>query len=633
MSTVSDACAPPTIEESATSAWQRAGEYAGRDLRLYWECETRGRRRAAAVLACVLVRFLTPALVMPFQSVTWCVRWRHLTDTLASPLPQIAALVWTGGLLSLFGLNPATAVFVAPAIVVTAFGVGRLVYPLTPRGRARGLFPPDGWATWPELRQGVSAHAARQNALYARPTIKQAATPPGATRPSDWALARMPVSEFGTWVGNTAIGTPWRVRTCIPHENAKLIVAPPRSLKTALQTSQLIDHPGPALSTQTKVSTFKDSRWLREAVAHSGRVDLLDPEHLTGEKSTFRWPCERGCSDYRRAEEIAAALVGGAVKLGNDDGPWLSAQATAILRCLLLIADVTGRDMADVFVWATSVAQCEKALALMDRHSSRIPHGWREAMAGVLGSGATRTIGAVFLALGDAVGFMSDPDIADLCLPQPDDTPFDVRQFLADRGTVYLIASERPNQKAGPLLAAFTVHLVEEAKRIAMDRDGERLDPPLQLNLDEVANTIVMPLPKWAADTGGRGIECIASVQSKSQMVERWGDAGATTVWNAMTTKVIAGGLTDSDDLLELSALSGSRREWRGEQLEVVPVLTVDQARRIPRWHAVVVSGVMRMTLVRVKPAFLRIDVIRSKLRVRPDSLTALPAVIEEAPS
>lgn len=629
--------------------WRGALAWLWRQVRddggLYWSCETRGQRRAEHGAEYLAVRLLWPAVIIPIQTGAWSGWWHNLTDRQARPGRQFAAAAWTVAALYWLGPTPLALAAGAPAVVVLAFGVGRAVYPHTTRGRVRTMFPADKVATWRELRQpkGVAAHAVRQAALYARPSIKAAVTPEGAEWPSPARLARVSARECGTPIGKTAAGPPIPLPVYTSVENGLGIIGAPRTVKSTLQEDQLLYAPGAALCTQTKGGTWDETSAVRREHSKSGTLHLFDPEgQVPDEKSTFVWPPDLGCADELVAARRAGAFADAAVKLG-EDGEWLAEQAGAVLQTLLLLADVIPeRDMRSVRYWSTSLDRAKKAHDLMcdPRYRDRIPDGWADDMWGLVTNQAARTVGALFMALKGAVGFMNDSRVAALCCPPRDPKTgailaptFNVPDFLADLGTVYLIGTDRPTQKTGPLLSAFTDYVVEEAKLLAPPLPGKRLDPPLHLTLDEVTNVIPMPLPRWMADTGGRGITATWSAQSFSQLVERWGEQGAKTVWNATTTKVFAGGTSEPDDLMRVSQLCNLRKVLDADgnptdEESMISTMSTSMLRRIPPWHALLIHGSMRETIIKVKRPGLRRDVIAAKLRakLRPPQ-PSLPAV------
>lgn len=457
-------------------------------------------------------------------------------------------------------------------------------------------------------------------------------------RPSAWRVARLPVHACGTYVGTTVIGPPFGVRCYSADENAVGIVGPPRTVKTMLMTWQVADVVGrsPVLSLQTKASTYHDTWPL--AMARGVRVHLIDPEGQTGHPSTFRWAPQSGCADPDRAASRAAALVTACVKVGKDDGEIIQRQAGDLLRFLLWLTATARRDARQLHDWAQGPANAGRAVKFArDNYLDAVPGGWVKSAEAVLDSGATRTTGAVFYALREAVGYMEDEAVAQLCTPGPFEPAFDVGSFLAGREAVYLIATDRPNRRVGPLLSAFAAHVIEEAMRIAGPRTADRslLEPFLLVSNDEAANTIPLDLPRLCADSGGRGITIVWSAQSRSQLKERFGEPGAQTVWNSTTTKLQGSGSTVADDLRDLSDLSGKRPPRQGRrpgerdaERDREAVMSLADGRLIPRGCAALVHGDMPVTIVRIRKPWTRPDVALAKLRAAGRTPTPLPAVI-----
>ena len=175
---------------------------------------------------------------------------------------------------------------------------------------------------------------------------------------------------------------------------------------------------------------------------------------------------------------------------------------------------------------------------------------------------------------------------------------FDVPDLLARRGTVYMLGAE--DAQVAPLVAALTGHIAREARRIAADSPGGRLDPPLTLALDEAALICPIPLDKWTADMGGRGVTIHIAVQSRAQLRQRWGEVGAAAILNNAASLLIFGGSKDHEDLAAYSALTGERYEQvetfdadgvlTGHTTRRVPVLTPAQISNLPKWHVVIIK-------------------------------------------
>jgi type IV secretory pathway TraG/TraD family ATPase VirD4 len=194
---------------------------------------------------------------------------------------------------------------------------------------------------------------------------------------------------------------------------------------------------------------------------------------------------------------------------------------------------------------------------------------------------------------------------------------FDVAELLTSRATVYLLGAEETH--TAPLVCALTGHIAREARRIAASQPSGRIDPPLTLALDEAALISPVPLDRWSADMGGRGVCIVAAFQSRSQLIDRYGEARAATTINNAGAKVIFGGTGDRDDLNYWSTLAGERDEpvtttdLHGQVLSRtvrrVPVLAPAQLSQLPPHRVVVFTASMPPVVGRADLAWQRPDV------------------------
>ncbi|MDN5920312.1 MAG: TraM recognition domain-containing protein [Pseudonocardia sp.] len=535
--------------------------------------------------------------------------------------PVIAAaldVVWALGLILLL-----------PGGAVAAVPFARALYQHTVRGRVRTRYGLDGWASWWELHRSLSAAAVRRSAVETRPSLAPRVTrelPDGTlSKPVPALVARLPVGECGTWLGRSTVG-PVRGTDCYAGKKDVVgLVAPPQTGKTALLGHHVLDHCGPAVVTSTKTELFDLCAGGR---ARRGPVYLFNPENLGGLGSTVWWNPIRGCADPMTAQLRAGHLVGATAGSSDKGDDRWDEWATAVLRSLLIAADVYGRDMTTVAHWIFNpLAKPDQggageALDLLRRApAGRVPWGSAESLRHILSNEARKTVDSIFLTLSRAVQFMTDPDIAALVTPSTDRPEFDAHHFLvapvqgedAVWPTIFLVGSEREGASIGPLLAAFTGYVFESAKRAAAGQARRRLDPPLGMFLDEAALISPVPLDRWAPDAGGRGIHIEWTVQSWSQLAGRWGNDGADTIWNSTNAKVLYGGTTLDDDLDAISALCGRRHERitqpdGTERYERVPVCPPDRLRVLPQWHALLIYRETPATIVRITPVWKRRD-------------------------
>ena len=101
--------------------------------------------------------------------------------------------------------------------------------------------------------------------------------------------------------------------------------------------------------------------------------------------------------------------------------------------------------------------------------------------------------------------------------------------------------------------------VIDAAKHHAARSHTGRLDPPLRIVGDEIANVAPLPkLPGLLSDSRGVGIQWFAAFQSVAQIHARWGeDDGRQILANLNCSLMILGGLQDEKALDRFSALVG----------------------------------------------------------------------------
>ena len=204
-----------------------------------------------------------------------------------------------------------------------------------------------------------------------------------------------------------------------------------------------------------------------------------------------------------------------------------------------------------------------------------------------------------------SLSFMADPALAASVLPAPGDG-FDIPAFLAERGTVYLIA-EAVSEEApvAPLFAAMATEIHYIAAQLGQ-ASTRRLDPPLLMGLDEVTQICPVPLPFWLSDSGGKGIQVVAVVHGEAQLAERWGDHGRQIVLDTSSVKVFLPGITDTTTLQAASTLCG-QASWKLRGQDHVTrhdVATPDMIRQLPAGFALVIRGGCAPVIARLPRAW-----------------------------
>ena len=404
----------------------------------------------------------------------------------------------------------------------------------------------------------------------------------------------------------------------VPLEEHLLVMAPPRTFKTAFLADVILRYPGPVIATSTKPDLFKLTSAVR---SYFGPVHVFNPQHIGGVPSTFCWSPVEGCQDPATAIRRADAFAFAVSQKGVEDGTFWSAKASDYLRGYFHAAALAEYDLRAVAAWVSGADPDvpERILAAAGAHQ------WALTLA-ELRSEAHKTAATVRMVMSRALAFMADPALAACVLPAAG-TGFDIPQFLYDAGTVYMIA-EAVSEEApvAPLFAAMASEIHWIAAQTGQASPSGRLDPPLLMGLDEVTQICPVPLPSWLSDSGGKGIQVCAVVHGEAQLAERWGEHGRQVVLDTSSVKIFLPGITDVTTLQAASTLCG-QASWkvRGQDHATRhDVATPDMIRQLPAGFALVIRGGCAPVIARLPRAW-RNPAYRRARRLHADAPRELP--------
>jgi hypothetical protein len=444
------------------------------------------------------------------------------------------------------------------------------------------------------LRYG-SALAMRRQATRVRPSLL------------DLALRQrlaLPVTEFAVSLCRAGA-----LRIWASIEDVVLVFGIPRYGKSAWLGCHILDAPGPVVTTSTKPDLYRATHKLRP-----GPSWLFNVTGVGGLPSTLRFDPVIGCRDTvtagNRAEDMLPCGAGG----DGEREHWVF-QARDALAGLLHAAALGGLPMQAIAEW---VADPDHAADDVDRllaGSDDPTHAYATAARQFFNTN-DRTRSSITASMRPALAWLPNPHAraATTTSHGTGGSQFSVEELLRTRGTVYLLGAE--DGSTASLVAALTGYIAREARRIADLQPSGRLDPSLLLALDEAALICPIPLDRWSADMGGRGIQIIACFQSRSQAIGKWGTAGAGELINNAGAVVLYGGCKDEADLRFWSSLFGDRDEEvatadpqgqvisRG--LRRVPVFTPSQLAALPKFKVVVWRSSMAPVLGRVDKFWTR---------------------------
>jgi type IV secretion system protein VirD4 len=329
-------------------------------------------------------------------------------------------------------------------------------------------------------------------------------------------------------------------------------------------------------------------------------VLVFNPQNIGGVASTFRWNPVEGCSDPAVAIRRADAFANAVSMRGTEDASFWSAKASSYLRALFCAAALSGGDMTTVTRWALGSAEEAEDILWQARLD-----GWA-AELGELRGEAQKTAQTIRMVISRALAFMTDPALASSVLPGPG-AGFDIEEFLAASGTLYLIAEARHDDSpVAPLFAAMADEVHYTGALAGQASEGGRLDPPLLMALDEIVQTCPVPLPVWLADSGGKGIQIIPVAHGAAQLRTRWHADGAQVIADTCGVKVWLPGITDVATLKDASGLCGTAayRERGQDHHSRHDVMTLEMIRQLPPGYALVIRSGLSPVIARLPMAW-----------------------------
>ncbi|MFJ4208091.1 type IV secretory system conjugative DNA transfer family protein [Paenarthrobacter sp. NPDC089675] len=451
----------------------------------------------------------------------------------------------------------------------------------------------DGVAGRTEIVRDFGSRAVRRRGLHTRP---------GLSRPS---------IQDVSWTLGRSRGVTIHVST----EESMVIQGAPRSGKGLyVVINAILDAPGAVVTTSTRADNLVVT--MRARMSDGRPVTVFDPQGMSGLPSTLRWSPVRGCGDPDIATRRALVITAD-TEMKGENAAWQK-RSLIVLQCLLHAAALSGEGIAAFRRWSSSPVLAREALDVLGRTGAAL--GWQADLMGILEDDPRNTSNS-WIGVSAAVAPLSSPRVLAALNPQDEAQEFDPKAFIRQRGTLYLIGTRSGAAAAGPYLSALIDDIDNAAREMAFVSAGGRLDPPLSLILDEIANLSPWPgLPVVLSDGGGIGISTLVVLQSLSQARSGWSIEEAATIWDSAIIKVIFGGGSDERDLRSLAGLLGERslimntRSWSaqgrqdGEQIRDTPVIRLDEIRRLPVGTALMLGRRTRPILLDLRDWHKRKD-------------------------
>lgn len=330
--------------------------------------------------------------------------------------------------------------------------------------------------------------------------------------------------------------------------------------------ARILDAPGAVVATSIRPDVLQITMTARKAV---GPVGVIAADGSAGNiPEIVKWSPILGARDGAVATARAIVLSCGSSS-GVEHASFWEDWTQKVVKALLHAADWGGSGIDDLWRWSQSPSAARAAVEVLEQLEGneqgyrQVEPGWAATLASVV-DGDEKFRGNVWAGVAKALAGLDLWEVRRRFDPA-DGEQFDPAQFIINRGTLYLLAKE--DDPASRLLQCLIDDIARTGKAIADRSPNARLDPPLTLVLDEIANFAPLPaLPTYVSGYGGSGMVTMVVIQGRSQMARTWGSDAAKAIWDSATVTGILGGVTSAEDLRDFSAIAGQRDElsWQG---------------------------------------------------------------------
>jgi len=421
-------------------------------------------------------------------------------------------------------------------------------------------------------------------------------------------------------------------------ERPILCLGPARSGKGVhIVIPMIIEAPGAVVNTSTRVDNYEATAFCRAA---RGDIYCFNLDDVGSRPHTVAWSPLEGCENARIANWRAITLVASS-GLGGENQVWATA-ATAIVQAMLHAAALDPHmTIEDCYLWSRSPQNAETPLQILIAKSDADPtykEQWQKTLE-YLKSEDARMLANKWFGVENAFAGMAVYEVrkklmhptpyqarllAELGEPVPE--VFDTVKFLRSAGTVYMVArgansTDQTSGTVGNYYSLFLDHVTDCARDLSQNSKSGRLDPPLALVLDELANIHPWRAAGRMMSAGsGEGIQTVAVFQSREQANMAYGKEMDDVMWdNSMN--IMLGNSKSEEHLTNISSMIGRQQVTKkntshdksvifgvstSHSVEEKAGIEPDELRRLPFGVAAVLEANSRLVIVDMPPYWRR---------------------------
>ncbi len=378
---------------------------------------------------------------------------------------------------------------------------------------------------------------------------------------------------------------------------------------------------GPLVVTSNEVGILDVIAKTRQKL---GRVWVFDPLDRACWPDPMVYNPVAGCRDGQVALARGTAFVAGCGADGQDstNAGFFRTNAKIAMRVLLHAAALDGRTIEDVLAWVPTVRHGAKTPLNVLRGSSdpAAEHAW-EAILESVSTGADDTVSSTLNTLSQVVDPLTLNSIRRWLVPREGAPTFNAAKFVASSDTLVLLSDDSTSTNVGPLATMLFQEVVDAIKAYAPFTRYGRLDPPMRIVGDEIANIApIDKLPEMSTELRKLGVQIILAFQAEEQLQTRWGAERGRLLLQQMAAEVVLPGVKSTDTLNRYSDLAGTvdvlertinrdadgERSGDGAQLQERKILRPDEIRRMPDGQGLLIWRNARGMLITMQPWYTR---------------------------
>jgi hypothetical protein len=135
----------------------------------------------------------------------------------------------------------------------------------------------------------------------------------------------------------------------------------------------------------------------------------------------------------------------------------------------------------------------------------------------------------------------------------------DIRQLILENETLHIVGPDASGGMMAPLTSSLVEEIAYQARMLPATMPGRAARPAADDGLDEIGVAVNLPLTAMVGGLGRSRDRLHMAGQSLSQLIERWGEAGAGTLRGNVGTLLLYGGGKDARELEQISVLCSER--------------------------------------------------------------------------